>query len=110
MNTKILTQVTENTVVVDADPSIAKAFNELAEARLAVKAAKAREDAAKATILAALPERKLGVTYVVRVVGSIRGKVTAQTRRSADLNSLLLAFPEAYEAVVSDSKPFDVVR
>lgn len=113
MSNVVLAQALEiradNTVLLDLPDEVAAAFDALAEARAAKKEAEAREDAAKALILAALPNRIKGVTFIARVGGALRGKITRQSRVNVNAKDLLAAFPEAYEATAKTSE-YDVIR
>lgn len=102
------TTTAKDTEVYDLPESFADLFNSLSEARYNRMEAEKVEKAAKAQILAVLPERKRTVKFVLRVSGVIRASVSLRARTVVSAKELLAAFPEAY-AATSHEVEYDVI-
>lgn len=100
--------VSTDTEVYDLPDDMAALFATLSEQRYIRMEAEKKEKAAKAAILAALPDRKKGVKFVLRVAGVIRANVSLRSRVTVNAKDLLAAFPEAYAATSKETE-YDVI-
>jgi hypothetical protein len=89
------------TVEVDLGDAGKAILDKMAEHRQTRLAAAKEEDLLKAQLKQLLPELKKNRKLVVRAAGVIRGTVTWRSRKNTDLDMLLQAWPEAFEACVS---------
>lgn len=92
------------TVEVDLPDNFAPILAELAELKHARTEIEKREKALKAEVLAALPQRQVGVKFVVRIGGMIRANVNRVVREVTDRKVLAEAFPEAYSATLRETE------
>lgn len=107
----VLASATPTTEVYDLPEEYAPMLDELSNVRYARSEAAKREKELKAELLALLPARKLGVKYVFRILGVVKGNVRMDSKDKFNLGLLLSAFPEAYAAVCTpDGTQYDVVN
>lgn len=107
----VLASATPTTEVYDLPEEFAPMLDELSNVRYARAEAQKREKELKAELLDLLPARKLGVKYVFRILGVVKGNVRMDSKDKVDLGLLLTAFPEAYAAIVTpDGTQYDVVN
>ena len=109
MTVIVRTNVADGTAMFDLPADMAATFDALSEARYARMEAEKREKALKAEILAALPPREKGVKFVLRVAGVIRANVSTRSRTSVNASALLAEFPEAFQALATEST-YDTVN
>lgn len=79
-------------------------LDKMAEHRQVRLAAQREENALKEQLQELLPKMKKNSKLTVRAAGVIRGTVSWRKRKNTDFDLLLQAFPEAFEAVVSDNE------
>jgi hypothetical protein len=85
----------------DAGKAILDKMGEFRQARLA---AEREEKILKEQLKELLPTLKKNSRMTVRAAGVIRGTVSWRKRKNTDFDLLLQAWPEAFEAVVSDNE------
>ena len=99
-----VTETTVETLVIDLPDETADLFDQLSNVKYVRQEAEKKEKALKQQILAMLPEQSRTQKFVLRAKGVIRANVRIGHRPNASLKDLLAGFPEAYEAVVTESE------
>lgn len=104
----VLATSTPDTCVFDLPAEMGAKFDRLSNVRYARMELEKEEKALKKEIAAILPERVKGVKFVLRVAGVIRANIRLDSKTNVKAAALLEAFPEAYEALASESS-YDVL-
>lgn len=99
------------TEVYDFPAKFGTTFDALSNARYNRSEWEKKEKALKKELLALLPPRKSGIKFVLRCKNVIRASVRLDSKDKFDHGMLLEAFPEAYNAIVTeDGISYDVVN
>lgn len=99
----ILSATTPKSATFDLPGTMSGKFDRLSQVRNARLELEAEEKAIKGEILDMLPERAKGIKFVLRVGGVIRANVSKGSRTNVKPTALLEAFPEAYEALATET-------
>lgn len=107
----VLVSQTKDTEVYDLPAEFASKFDALSVARYNRMEAEKEEKALKAEILAALPPRPQGskAKRVLRCAGAIRANIGVGSKENVKVSALRAAFPEAAEALVTEST-YDIIN
>lgn len=96
---------TKRNTVVELDESYGALCNELADVKLTLSEAKAREKEITDELkLAAGMNKDKGETLVVKIAGVIRAKINLRGRSGVDAKMLQASFPEAFEACKTETE------